>query len=192
MDFTEIKNRLKSMLTYERYIHSIGVSEFARDLAKLYNYDIDRAYIAGLLHDCARDLDENKLREYALSCNINIGEIEEFYPILLHAPVGACIAQRNFGISDHEILQAISSHTVLNENPTLLDKIIYVSDLGEPGRRFDEAEKIREEAKRDLDKTVIFAIDITFRYLMDKEMLIHPATFFARNLLIKEVYYGKN
>ncbi len=192
MDFTEIKEKLKGMLTYKRYEHSIGVSELSKTLAKLYNYNSDKAYIAGLLHDCARDLSVERLREYAISCNIEIGEIEDFHPILIHAPVGACIAEKEFGIRDSEILQAISSHTVLNENPTLLDKIIYVSDLGEPGRKFDDAEKIREEAKYNLDRAVILAIDVTFKYLIDKKILIHPATFFARNLLIKEVYYGKN
>ncbi len=192
MAYTEIKAKLKDMISEKRYKHSLGVARFAEELAIMYGADGEKAYIAGLLHDCARDLEIGELKRYAISCGVEIGEIEEVHPVLLHAPVGACIAEREFGISDPEILQAISSHTVLNSAPTLLDKIVYVADLGEPEREFKEAERVREKARSDLDKAVIYAIDISFIYLIEEHKLIHPTTLFARNLLIKEVYYGQN
>ncbi len=192
MDYTEIKKKLRVFLSEKRYKHSIGVAEFAKELSTIYAYNEEKAYIAGLLHDCARDLEKEKLKEYAPKCGIKIGEIEEIHPVLLHAPVGACMAREIFGITDKEILRAISSHTVLNENPTLLDKIIYVADLGEPERGFEESKQIREMAIKSLNEAVIFSIDISFKYLIQERRLIHPLTLFARNLLLKEVYYGKN
>ncbi len=192
MDYTEIKAKLKDMITEKRYEHSIGVSEFAKKVALTYNYNTEKAYISGLLHDCARDMKIEELKRYASMCNIEIGEIESIHPVLLHAPVGACIAQREFGIDDRAILRAISSHTILNETPTLLDKIIYVSDLAEPGRRFEEAEKLRDIVFKNIDEAVIYAIDISFEYLIHERRMIHPVSLAARNLLIKEVYYDKN
>ncbi len=192
MDYIEIKDKLKKMITEKRYEHSIGVAEFAKKVAYMYDYDVEKAYISGLLHDCARDMNIEGLREYANMCNIEIGEIEALHPLLLHAPVGACIAQKEFGINDKDILSAISSHTVLNKTPTLLDKIIYVSDLAEPGRTFEEAKKLRDVVFKDIDKAVIYAIDVSFEYLIYNRKMIHPVTLFARNLLIKEVYYDKN
>ncbi len=192
MDYTEIKGWLKETLSIDRYVHSIGVAEFSKKLAKIYGYNEDKAYLAGLLHDCARDLKTEELVNYAISCKIEIGEIEKLYPTLLHAPVSACIVREKFSITDKEVLRAIASHTVLNKSPKILDKIIYVADLAEPGREFSEARMIRDEALRNLDKAVILAIDITFIYLINEKKLIHPVTLSARNLLIREVYYGKN
>ena len=192
MVYTEIKDKLKGMITEKRYEHSIGVAEFAKKVAYAYNYDAEKAYISGLLHDCARDMEIEELKRYASICNIEIGEIDAFHSVLLHAPVGACIAQREFGIDDREILRAISSHTVLNETPTLLDKIIYVSDLAEPGRGFEEAEKLRYIVFENIDEAVIYAIDVSFEYLIHERKMIHPISLVARNLLIKEVYYDKN
>ncbi len=192
MDYIEIKDKLKKMITEKRYEHSIGVAEFAKKVAYMYDYDVEKAYISGLLHDCARDMGIEELKRYASICNIEIGEIEVFHPLLLHAPVGACIAQKEFGINDREILRAISSHTVLNETPTLLDKIIYVSDLAEPGRGFEEAKKLRDIVFTNIDKAVIYAIDVSFKYLIHERKMIHPVSLAARNLLIKEVYYDKN
>jgi len=192
MDYIEIKNWLKENLSKDRYIHSISVAEFSKKIAKIHGYDSDKAYLAGLLHDCARDFKVEELKNYAISCKIKIDEVEQFHPILLHAPVSACIAKEKFGVTDNEILQAIASHTVLNKSPKILDKILYVADLAEPKREFPEAKPIRDEALRDLDKAVILAIDLTFFYLINEKRLIHPVTLSARNLLIREVYYGKN
>ena len=174
----------------KRYIHSLSVAEFSKKIAKFYSYNTEKAYIAGLLHDCARDMKIDELKKIALKCGIKIGEIEKYHPILLHAPVGAYIAKEEFGIVDREILQAIASHTILNENPTLLDKILYIADLAEPKRDFKEAELVRKQTFLNIDKAVILCTDITFRYLINEHKMIHPVTLFARNSLIKEVYYG--
>ena len=192
MIYTEIEEKLKKLISHKRYLHSLGVAEFSKKLAIFYKYDVKKAYIAGLLHDCARDMDIDTLKEIVSKCNITIGEVEKYHPILLHAPAGACIAKERFGIDDEDVLQAITSHTILNKNPSLLDKIIYVADLAEIERDFEEAQLIRENAFSEIDKVVILCIDVTFRYLIGEHKMIHPITLYARNLLIKEVYYGKD
>ena len=90
------------------------------------------------------------------------------------------------------ILQAIASHTILNKRPQILDKILYVADISEPGRKFCESNKIREIAFRNLDEAVILSINISFKYLMEGNLMIHPITVYARNFLIKGEKYGEN
>ena len=134
MELHEIKEKLKESLSKSRYEHTLGVANTATCLAMRYEYDLEKAYLAGLLHDCAKATpDKDKLRECREN-NIPITRQEELLPHLLHAKLGEFKAKNEYGIDDPEILNAIKFHTTGRVNMSLLEKIIFVADYIEPGR----------------------------------------------------------
>lgn len=111
IDMESLFSWLKDNLSEKRYIHSIGTAECARDLAIKFGLDSEKAYMAGLLHDCAKCFSNEKLLEI-INNNLNVQKIELMNYKTLHAPVSAYIAKNNFGVEDNEILSAIRWHTL--------------------------------------------------------------------------------
>lgn len=180
----ELKHKLKSSIPEKRYVHSLGVSEAAVKLAALYGADVEKARLAGLLHDCARGLSNNNLLQIAEASDIVVTDIEKRAPVLLHAPVGAYIAARDYGINDREILRAITVHTTGGAEMSLLDNIIFLADYIEAGRCFPGVEKLRELAARDIKEAMLAAYDESLIYLISKKAVIHPSTLQGRNALL--------
>ncbi|QEK12040.1 HD domain-containing protein [Crassaminicella thermophila] len=190
LDIEKIKEVLQKRLTKKRYLHSLGVQQVAIKLAKVYNVCDKKASIAGLVHDCAKDFDDEMLLNYAMQFGILIDSVSNHQIQLLHGFVGAELAKREFGIKDAEILSAIRFHTTGKENMTTLEKIIYLADYIEPSRNFRGIENIRKVALSNLDKATLMAFDNTINYVILKGELLHPNTIFARNFLLlqKEVF----
>ena len=185
-------DELAKRLSPKRFRHSVGVSQTAQSLAVRFGCDTDKAKLAGLLHDLAREVPVNELLPRALAFGIVVCDIERSEPVLLHAPLAAKMAQGEWGIDDVEILQAIILHTTGGLNMTLLDKIIYLADAIEPSRKFKGVDKIRELAHNDLDKALLLALDQSICYIVRHSGLIHPATIAARNeILLKSIVCTK-
>lgn len=136
----KIKKELSKELDSKRYEHTLGVAYTASCLAMRYDYDITKAYIAGLLHDCAKCMSHNERINYCKKNNLEVTEIEKTNPSLLHAKVGADLSKRKYGIEDEEICSAVRYHTTGRPNMTLLEKIIFIADYMEPHR--EEAEDL--------------------------------------------------
>lgn len=178
------------MLGKERLEHSVNTSEVARKLAIKYDYDADKAEVAGLLHDCAKDLDYKTLEKMVLEYNIELDEIIQKIPKLLHPLVGAAIAKKEFNIQDPVILKAIKAHSTGAAQMSLLDKIIYLSDKIEPLRNnMNGVEEVRKMAEIDLDRAVLMALDKGLIYLISKGSLIHPISIEARNNILSKVVF---
>ena len=107
MTVEECEKKLQSRLKKNRFAHSLGVAETAVELAKKFSVDTEKAYIAGLLHDCAREFENNRLVEVAKNFGIEIGEIEKAVPLLLHAYIGAKMIKEVYEVDDAEISQVI-------------------------------------------------------------------------------------
>ena len=105
---------------------------------------------------------------------------------IIHGPVGAILAKRDYGISDEEILNAIRIHTTGDVNMSLLEKIIFLSDLIEPGRAFPGVDELRVKAFKDLDEAMVHAFDMTIMHVLNKGSLLHPKTVSARNYILME------
>lgn len=138
MDCTKTNEKamswLKGNLDEERLLHSLGCAQCAVELAQQYNLDEKRAYVAGLLHDCAKCLDKEKLVEIAK--NLEGLKDDELSNIkVIHAPVSAYLAEKEFGIADEEILSSIRWHTLGRRNMSLFEKIIFLADKIEPNTR---------------------------------------------------------
>ncbi len=181
----KIQEDLKETLSERRYEHSIGVMEMAGELAKIYGVDIETAKIAGLLHDNAKEIPDDKMLKYVEENNIKINEFEKNNIKILHGKIGADIAKKKYGISE-QIQKAIEYHTTTNPNMDTLAKIVYVSDKVELTRKSEkyDIESERKLAKIDLDKTLLLIINNTTKYLIDNNKMIALETIETRNKII--------
>jgi predicted HD superfamily hydrolase involved in NAD metabolism len=176
---------VKVQLTEHRYVHTIGVMETAIELANRFGADEKKAELAAIFHDYAKFRSKEEMKkiivEQELPSDLLLHNEE-----LWHAPVGAYLVEREAGIKDLEILNAIRFHTSGRPNMTLLEKIIYVADYIEPGRHFPGVEEVRDMAKESLNEALIKAIQNTIVFLMKKKQPIYPDTFLTYNDLVKK------
>lgn len=178
--YEEIVEEVKKIEKEKRFNHSLGVVNVAAELAKINNYDVDKAKLGAILHDCAKNLSEEKINEFCNINNIDLSYLKE-YPNILHSHLGYYYAKIEFGIEDEEILNAIKYHTTGHENMTLLEKIIYLSDFLDPGRDTtnyqDNFNKAKELSYTNIDEGVKFVLQRTMFYLELKGIdNIHPDT----------------
>jgi predicted HD superfamily hydrolase involved in NAD metabolism len=185
-DEEEINQYLEKNLKIKRYKHSIGVRDTSVKLAQLYGAHVDKARIAGLVHDCAKCMSDDELIYIANKNGIVIDEVLKETPNLLHGPVAAVIARDKMGIYDEDILSAVAYHTTGKENMTLMQKIVYVSDYIEPMRDFPGVDKIRKDAFLNLDRALLDSFDNTIKHVIDKRQLLHVNTIKGRNYLISQ------
>ena len=180
----EIKQYLQENLRPKRYNHVLGVCTTAVELAKVYNVDKDKAEIAALLHDVAKNLSEEELLREIKEENITLSIDEKNTKEIWHAIVAPIIAKKVFNIDDEEILSAIRWHTTGKENMSSLDKIIYLADLIEPSRSFEGIDGIRKLCYEDLELAMIKALTHTTVYLLSKGASVDVNTIKARNYLL--------
>lgn len=167
----EIENSLKLLLKPSRYKHTLGVAYTAAAMAMCYNCDIGKAFRAGLLHDCMKYLDGPDSLEFCKKNHIEINEAQKRNPeALLHAKTGAYTAKALYGESDPQILDAISYHTTGRPGMTMLEKIIFVSDYIEPGRKqLPQMDEIRRLAFTDLDRCICLMYESIIGYIQSDE-----------------------
>lgn len=181
----EIKERLKSCLNEERYVHSIGVMEKAMQLAKEFNCDIEKAQVAGLLHDCAKCMTNEKL---AKSKDI-FEEDEKLSCKTWHAPVGAIVAQKEYGVNDDEILSSIRWHTIGKQNMSDFEKIIFLADKIEERTREIEFRQPIENAlykRNNLDDAMLKSFKMTIESLVRRNLPICFQTIDIYNNLLEK------
>lgn len=171
----KIKKYLKKHLSKDRYQHTLGVAYTATAMAMRYNPDItsrafiDKARMAGMLHDCAKCMKNEKKIRICMENQIPCSEIELEQPCLLHGKVGAYLAKTKFGITDEDILNAIIWHTTGRPNMSLLEKIIFIADYIEPRRQpIPDLDYIRQLAFIDIDQTMEKILSNTLAYLRKK------------------------
>lgn len=188
----EIQKEVQKELKPERFEHTLGVMYTAANLAYRYQVSPGSAMMAGLLHDCAKCLSDEKRLEICREQKIPISDIERKHPHLLHGKVGAFLAKKKYGIIDEAILHAISVHTTGCENMSSLDKIIFVADYIEPHRdKAPRLSQIRKMAYTDLDQCVYMILEDTINYLsahpqdMD-ETTVKTYMYYKNNLKERE------
>ena len=192
MEYNEILVTLANELRPARFRHCRDVSQTAVRLAERWDADIEKARLAGILHDCARNLKGEELLKTSRQFGMIPSPLELLQPALIHAPLGAIIAERRFGISEPQVLQAIRRHTTGAPQMTLLDKVIYLSDCIEPGRNFSGVRKIRDMAVEDLDAAVLLAYEHSILFVVANGGLLHPNPVEGRNSLLMELKASRN
>ncbi|MCQ2957513.1 MAG: bis(5'-nucleosyl)-tetraphosphatase (symmetrical) YqeK [Candidatus Gastranaerophilales bacterium] len=180
---------LKENLSEERFIHSISTAKTAKELARKYNVDDNKAELAGLLHDCAKEFSHEKMLEIIKNNNLDVNEDEIKSKKVLHAPVSAYFAKTFFKVTDEEILSAIRFHTIGKINMTTFEKIIFLADKIEPETRIEPYfEELRKELKRtdSLDETLLLCSKMTIKSLLDRDLRISFQSIDLYNNLLNQ------
>ena len=176
----EIIAKEKSNMDEKRFKHCIGVSQTSRKLAKLNNYDPDKAALAGFIHDYAKQVAPERFIKVIKEQNFD-PDLLNYNRAIWHGIVGAYFIEKELKITDPEILMAIRRHTTADVEMTTLDKIVFVADFIEPGRDFSGVEEARKIAYANLDDGVGFELAHTIDFLITNRKKIYPKTFAAYN-----------
>lgn len=182
----KIVSWLKNNLDEQRYLHTLGTAQCAIVLAKKFKLSQKRACIAGLLHDCAKCFrDEDTMK---ILSKLNIDKNEFCNEKVLHAPVSAYVAQKDFGIEDEEILSAIRWHTLGKRNMTNFEKIIFLADKIEANTRdleFRETVLRFLEEENGLNKALLLCYKQTIKSLLKRDLKICPVTIDIYNDMLE-------
>lgn len=174
---SNLRKEMKKTLEPKRFEHTLSVAYTAANLAAVHGVDVDKALVAGMLHDCAKCLSHKKQMSICKKNHISLTEMEaEANSPLLHAKAGGGLAQQKYGVKDEDILNAIYYHTTGRPNMSPLEKIIYIADYMEPGRTrakrtYAETQnllEVRRMAFCDLDKALYKILHDTLAYLSQK------------------------
>jgi predicted HD superfamily hydrolase involved in NAD metabolism len=181
-----ICEELRRILSPERYEHCQGVMNLATQLAQKYGGDPEKAALAGILHDIARELSPDQLLAEARRHRIPVDPLEEKSPILLHGKIGALHARLDWGVDDPEVLEAIALHITADSHMSLTAQLIFLADFAEPGRSFGSARFARELSYINLGSALEYVLNQEIIFVLNQGFLLHPKTLAARNRLLLE------
>ena len=174
MELSQMEQKLQGMLSEKRYRHSLGVMETAVKMAQIFGVSPKQAQLAGLLHDCAKDIDKSIMPKMCEKLGVHLDPVKLEQRSLIHADLGAKIAEYAFGIEDTEILDAIRYHTLGRPNMTVLEKILYIADFTEPNRKsFPGLDELRKLSEEDLDLAMLRAVESSINYVKSQGNLLH-------------------
>lgn len=162
---------IKKTLTEKRLIHTAEVTLTALSKAKELGLDEKKVRISSLLHDCAKYIDYKTVEDFILPNDLPA-------PVV-HAFLGAYVAEKWLGLTDCEIIDAIKYHTSGKPNMTTLGKLIFVADMVEKGRNYQGVEQLREYFKGDLDVCFRECLKEEMLHLINKKQYIYKDTIEA-------------
>lgn len=170
IDRQTIREKLRTVLKPARYLHTIGVENTAACLAMRYGADMNLAALAGLLHDCAKQLSGEELLAECERYQLEISEVERRNPYLLHGKLGALYAGEKYGIDEESVLAAITWHTTGHPQMSLLEEIVFIADYIEPSRKeIPGLSQIRRLAFVDLSEAIYLSLKNMLEYLNSQE-----------------------
>ena len=185
MTLEAMEQKLVGMLTPARYTHSLGVMETAVKMAHRFGADPEKARLAGLLHDCAKDIDCDEMLPLCDKLGVALDPVKREQKGLIHADLGAKLLETEFGITDPEIIGAVKYHTLGRENMTDLEKILYLADMIEPNRRsYDGLEELRRLCKTNLNCAMLFGVERSIDHIRHKRKKLHSQTLAAQQYFL--------
>ena len=176
----KLRKQLEKELKPDRFDHTLGVAYTAANMAFVHGADVEKALIAGFLHDCAKCVSHDEQIKICEKHNIEISEVERRNHSLLHAKVGMYLARTKYDVYDTDILNAIRWHTTGREDMSLLEKIVYIADFIEPNRNpLEDMAEIRQEAFTDIDRCLAHILHNSVIYLKTIGKEVDEATTIA-------------
>lgn len=172
--FDALTQFAQANLDKRRFLHTLGVAHVALMLAELNGVNSEKAATAALLHDCAKQMKKEAMHEL-LASNSDMVEATDYdFPSVLHAPAGAIIARSQFGITDLEVLEAISHHPTGKGNPSPLLMVLMAADYTEPGRCHNDVEESRVLVRKDLRAGLRLILTKKIEHVQSRGSKIHP------------------
>lgn len=181
MTYEEYEAAVRPHLSERRFWHSQCVAECAAHLAEKYGADVEKARLAGILHDVMKDTAPEEQLKIMEQSGIMLTEAQQRNTKLWHALSGAAYAERELGVSDREILDAIACHTWGKSGMTALDKVLFVADYISADRDYPGVEELRVAAEDSLEVAMIEGITFTIQERMGLRMTLEPQSIDAYN-----------
>lgn len=176
----ELLGKISNRLSEKRLKHTLAVKEEALKLAECYGYSNEKNIVwAALLHDIGRGYDQNTMNQYVKKYNLD--NIYLNNTSLAHSKVGAELIKDEFQVNNIDIIKAVSFHTTGKENMSILEKIIFLADIIEPNRTFNEVDVLRKLSYQDMDEACLMALDLSIKYVIERKEYLHIDTLLARN-----------
>ncbi|MBQ1898201.1 MAG: bis(5'-nucleosyl)-tetraphosphatase (symmetrical) YqeK [Ruminococcus sp.] len=168
-------------LSEYRRVHSLNVSAEAVRYAEKYGGDVEKARLAGLLHDVTKETDFDTQLQIIENGGIMLTELEKRSPKLWHAISGACYVRDVIGIDDEDIFNAIRFHTTARAGMSQLEKIIFLADFTSAERNYPDIDVIREHAEHSIEEGMLYGIKFTIGRLVGRGDLVSPDALSAYN-----------
>lgn len=185
--FEYMRACLKERVKPSRYMHSLGVSQTAEQLARIYGVNENDAAVAGLLHDWDKALPARELKRIAKKHHLAPKSVRKTMPGVLHAVTAPRSLRKEFPDLSDEVLQAIERHTCGAKDMSELDMVVFIADIIEPGRTFSDVAPLRAAVGQvGLDELFYMTYKSTLIYLLDADMSIHPDSLGVWNALVAQ------
>ena len=165
---------VRQMMTEKRFRHTLGVRTQAVRLADIHRIPLQKAALAALMHDCAKCLPFEEMKAAAINGGVTD---PAFYssPEMLHGPAGAALAAREFGVTDSDVLNAVTYHTMGRAWMSPLELCIFIADATEPGRRdYPGLQKIRKLSEKSLEAAALMSLLRTREYVHEQGKVFNP------------------
>lgn len=179
-NYEELYEDVKKMLSEKRFNHSERVLKRAIEYANIYNVDIETVKLAAIAHDIAKELTEEENQEYISKYNIKLDDIEKVNKSLLHAKIGAYICKEKYGFTD-DMVNSVRYHTTGRENMSVLEKIVYLADATEEGRKEYIVSEYVDLINKDIDKGMVEISKWVMNKLLKNNKVIHLDTIKCYN-----------
>ncbi len=166
MNIDEYKKIIRPLMGDRRYNHSVNVSEEAVRLARKYGADEEKAAVAGILHDITKEIDFEKQLQIIHSGDIILTDVEKNAKKLWHAISGSVYIQKELGITDTDIINAVRYHTTARMGMSLLEKVIFLADFTSAERDYPDVDVIRQKAEISLEEGMLYGIRFTLNKLL--------------------------
>lgn len=185
IDYNDLYNEVKSVLSEKRFKHSEGVVKRALEYAEIYNVDKDILKLVAIAHDIAKEFSDEENQKYIKEYNIELDEIEKNNKNLLHAIIGAYICKNKYNFSD-DMVNAVKYHTTGRENMSILEKVIYLADATEESKNYEKDFYV-ETIKNDIDKGMVEVTKWVINNLTERKCVIHLNTIKCYNYYTNKI-----
>ena len=179
----ELIAKVKEQVSEKRFKHILGVEQAALELAQANDYELEKASVAALVHDYAKERSDSEFKALIVQTGLE-QDLLNWNNFIWHGVVGKKKKKKELKITDEEILNAVRRHTVGAKEMTTLDQIVYVADYIEPGRDFPGVDQARQLAAESLRAAVEFETKHTLLYLMNNNKTIYPAAILTYNTYV--------
>lgn len=174
MNQKQAKELVRSRLSDKRYEHTLNVRRMAVKLAKRHDADENRAALAALLHDAAKEISKDEMRAI-MKAHPEYAEGGEERPTpVWHGICAAILARTEWGVEDEAVLSAIACHTAGKPSMSKLDKILYLADMSSAERDWPGVNKLRKLERKDLDAAMLMALKQTNDFVLSQDKPLDP------------------
>lgn len=185
--YSKYNEIIKERLSEYRYIHSVNVAKRAFELAKIYNDDCERAYLAGLLHDITKEDDYQTQEKYIEQYGMTLTSLEKKSKSVYHQISGAGYIKSILGIDDEQVLNAVRYHTTGHSDMTTLEMIVFLADLTSAERSYNDVDTVRRLSEKSLLDAMQYSLGFVISDLAKKYRPIYPDTLYCYNWVLEKI-----